>query len=132
MQMWSIRYYDGSYGPLVSRDVAERARDGIDPAMRHMCTLTTWTEGTREQIVAEWLREKIRDRLATCGYTEDVIAFERALELITVGPFPEIEAAKLVQNERMRRIGAMLADPESPTLPDSPRSESEMGDGRGR
>jgi hypothetical protein len=49
--MWSVRFSDGGYGPLVSREDAVRALDGVDPIRRSLCKLTCW-----EEVVAETIR----------------------------------------------------------------------------
>ena len=126
MKWFAIKYGTGEDLGRPSHDEQKirRAYSEIEPHLRERCEVVELTDDTVESIVAAWLREQIADRIATCGYTEDVIAFERALELLTVGPFPDIEAAKSEHQERMRRIGEMLADPASPTLR-PPRDELE-------
>lgn len=61
MTRYSIKFSDGSHGALLSKEDATRALERIDSDRRPFCELTTWTEGTRESIVAEWLREKARE-----------------------------------------------------------------------
>jgi hypothetical protein len=60
MKLYSICFSDGSHGALLSQEQAIAAYDRIDSDRRPLCSVTTWTLGTRDAIVAEWLRERIR------------------------------------------------------------------------
>lgn len=46
MTMYAIRYSNNSYGPLVPRETAERAFEGIAEDRKAFCTLTCWREVT--------------------------------------------------------------------------------------
>lgn len=51
--MFALRFSDGRYGELVSREAAERALDGVDPERRALVRLTCWeevVEGTAETL----------------------------------------------------------------------------------
>jgi hypothetical protein len=55
MTRWSIRFSDGSHGPLVAHEEALRAFDRIDPVRRELCALTCW-EQIEDTATAETLR----------------------------------------------------------------------------
>lgn len=57
-RLFCIKFSDGSHGALLSQEQARAAYDRIDSDRRALCSVTTWTEGTREEIVRGFLEEQ--------------------------------------------------------------------------
>jgi hypothetical protein len=56
-RLFAIKFSDGSHGALLSQEQARAAYDRIDSDRRPLCSVTTWIEGTPEEIVAKAIRD---------------------------------------------------------------------------
>jgi len=129
-QRFLVRYADGGERVFPSRESALAQIQAAPEERRAFMQLETMTLGTRKEIVSNWLRAQIVNELERSGYTETLIALERALEMIADPPFPEIDAAKAGHAEGERRIGEMLCAPDADTLRPPRDEQVTLTDGR--